>query len=289
MYSINKKKLNLKTIQDFINSININNNCPFLINTELKNKKRIIAIGDLHGDFDALLIALSKAKVINKFGKWIGKDTIVVQVGDILDAKRKFELGNGTEEINIINYLTDLHKQAFEKNGGVYLILGNHEIMNVQGDFRYVTKNALNKFSFNNNNRRNLFKPGGKLAKFLACNFQAILKIDEWIFVHGGILKEHLENFTLNKINNIIRNILLGNKNIKLLKKNQYDLLLGGKSIFWTRALADDNVICNNVYNTLKILKANKGGIVIGHTPSNHIISKCKKKIWRIDTHMSQA
>ena len=47
--------------------------------------KRIIAIGDIHGDFDALLKALYIGKVINIKGKWIGEETHVVQVGDLLD------------------------------------------------------------------------------------------------------------------------------------------------------------------------------------------------------------
>ena len=50
-----------------------------------ENIKRIIAIGDIHGDFDALLKALYVGKVIDIKGKWIGEETHVVQVGDLLD------------------------------------------------------------------------------------------------------------------------------------------------------------------------------------------------------------
>ena len=47
--------------------------------------RRIVAIGDIHGDFDALLVALYKAEVIDLNGHWIGGDTKVIQVGDLLD------------------------------------------------------------------------------------------------------------------------------------------------------------------------------------------------------------
>ena len=42
--------------------------------------KRIAAIGDICGDFEALLLSLSRANIINKKGEWIGGNTKVIQV-----------------------------------------------------------------------------------------------------------------------------------------------------------------------------------------------------------------
>src|SRR5688572_4242503 len=47
--------------------------------------KRVIAIGDLHGDLAATRSALKTAGVIDDKDAWIGKDTVVVQTGDVLD------------------------------------------------------------------------------------------------------------------------------------------------------------------------------------------------------------
>ena len=56
--------------------------------------KRIIAIGDLHGDYKATIISLQKANVINSKNEWIGGDTIVVQLGDQLDNYNLVSVGN---------------------------------------------------------------------------------------------------------------------------------------------------------------------------------------------------
>lgn len=94
--------------------------------------RRIVAIGDLHGDFERTQAALQLAGVLSTDGqhRWIGGTTVVVQVGDVLD--------RGEDEIAILSLLAWLGKEARSKGGAVFQILGNHETMNVAGDFRYV-------------------------------------------------------------------------------------------------------------------------------------------------------
>ena len=104
---------------------------------------RIIAIGDLHGDFDALESALGKAKLINSKGRWIGGNTHVVQLGDILDRRPRLDKVptpyQCCDEIKIMDTLYRLQKEASKYGGAVHCILGNHELMNVMGDLRYTT------------------------------------------------------------------------------------------------------------------------------------------------------
>ena len=53
--------------------------------------KRIISIGDIHGDWNATIRAFILAKLIDSKKNWIADppDTIVIQVGDILDRRRE--------------------------------------------------------------------------------------------------------------------------------------------------------------------------------------------------------
>ena len=61
---------------------------------------RIIAVGDIHGDFEALYMALLKANVINLQGKWTGRNTYVVQLGDLLDKGGRGQEISDSESIN---------------------------------------------------------------------------------------------------------------------------------------------------------------------------------------------
>ena len=87
---------------------------------------------------------------------WCGKDTILVQVCylfigrrfgfstaplTILTATQVGDLTDrGDNEIEIVFLFRQLTQEAKEEGGAVYVLHGNHEIMNVMGDFRYVTR-----------------------------------------------------------------------------------------------------------------------------------------------------
>ena len=62
--------------------------CPSNQTNVFPMQDRIVAIGDIHGDFESLIYLLYTAKLINNELKWIGGDTFVVQTGDIFDDKR---------------------------------------------------------------------------------------------------------------------------------------------------------------------------------------------------------
>src|SRR5688572_20846577 len=101
--------------------------------------KRVVAIGDLHGDISGTRSALRAAGVIDDKDNWIGKDTVVVQTGDVLD--------RGDDEQAILDLIFKLEGEARAAGGAVIMLLGNHELMNGAGDFRYVTPGAMNDFN----------------------------------------------------------------------------------------------------------------------------------------------
>ncbi|QKG72244.1 metallophosphoesterase [Erythrobacter mangrovi] len=92
--------------------------------------QRIVAVGDLHGDYDAWL-EIAQASGVSTDGKhWTGGRSMLVQLGDIVD--------RGPESLKIIRHLQALEKEAAKAGGKVVVLLGNHEAMNVIGDLRYV-------------------------------------------------------------------------------------------------------------------------------------------------------
>ena len=91
---------------------------------------RIIAIGDLHGDYDAYISILKKSGLIDKRKRWAGGDAVLVQTGDIAD--------RGPDTRKIIEHMKKLQRQAEKDGGRVIALIGNHEAMNMTRDLRYV-------------------------------------------------------------------------------------------------------------------------------------------------------
>ena len=93
---------------------------------------RIVAIGDVHGDFDAFTAILQQAGLIDAKLRWSGKNATLVQTGDFLDRGEKCRA--------VMDLLMALEKQAPRQGGRVVVLLGNHEMMNLMGDLRYADR-----------------------------------------------------------------------------------------------------------------------------------------------------
>ena len=104
--------------------------------------ERIVAIGDIHGDYDNYIEVLKNAGAINRRGRWSAGKTHVVQVGDIPD--------RGPDTLRIISHLQKLEKQASKAGGRLHLLIGNHEHMNITGDLRYVHPGEYEAFETRN-------------------------------------------------------------------------------------------------------------------------------------------
>ena len=91
---------------------------------------RIVAVGDLHGDYQAWHAIARAAGVMDGSGRWSGGRTTLVQVGDIVD--------RGPDSARIIEDLMRLQRQARRSGGRVVVLTGNHEAMMVTNDLRYV-------------------------------------------------------------------------------------------------------------------------------------------------------
>ena len=91
---------------------------------------RIIAIGDVHGDYEQFVKLLRSAGLIDDNEDWAGGRTHLVQTGDVPD--------RGAATRKVMDLLMKLEKQANKAKGYVHALIGNHEAMNMYGDLRYV-------------------------------------------------------------------------------------------------------------------------------------------------------
>ena len=99
---------------------------------------RIVAVGDVHGDFAQFTTVLRQAGVIDAKNRWAGGQTHLVQAGDVPD--------RGPDSRQVMDLLMELTPQAEKAGGQVHALIGNHEAMRALGDLRYVSPGEYEAF-----------------------------------------------------------------------------------------------------------------------------------------------
>jgi Calcineurin-like phosphoesterase len=250
--------------------------------------KRLVAFGDVHGDMVATKRALKLAGAIDDAGEWVGGDLFVVQTGDQLD--------RGDDDRAILDFFETLAEKAKQKGGTFLPLNGNHELMNVVLDFRYVTEGAYAPFADvpvadrselaqlpeSQRGRGAAFLPAGPYAMKLAKRpIYAI--VGDSVFVHGGISAKHVR-YGLDKMDAEVRNWLMGKA------KSAPAIVVAEDGPVWLRAYSAQTgpAECKQLGEALEMLGAKR--MVVGHTPQKPDISMaCDGRAIRIDTGMAHA
>ena len=193
---------------------------------DLRENQRLVCIGDVHGDLEALKVYLETAGVYHRgTDSWCGGNTIVVQCGDVLD--------RGFEELACYRLLSKLSQQAPTQEGKIILLIGNHEALNAMGLFQYAftdhehertigkqvdevlgVENLWRKQYANNQPARwASYEPGGLLAHSLMRNMKVAVRVGKTVCVHAGLKPHHLKDHGgIAKMNEAFREwISLGN------------------------------------------------------------------------------
>jgi calcineurin-like phosphoesterase family protein len=188
---------------------------------------RVVAIGDVHGDKDALTAVLRMAALIDSSDRWIGGTTHVVQVGDVP--------ARGPQTRQALDLLMRLEREALAAGGRVHALIGNHEAGLMQGDLRNVLPAEFEEFRTADSEKRlqaaydrevealrrrgewratataaaafrtswferhppgwvehrEAFAPMGTYGSWIRRN-NAIVKVNDTLFVHGGISPKYV-------------------------------------------------------------------------------------------------
>jgi hypothetical protein len=248
----------------------------------LPEPRRLVALGDVHGDLGALRAALHTAGAIDDRDHWIGGALVVVQTGDVLD--------RGDDERAILDLIARLETEAAAAGGALVMLLGNHELMNAAGDFRYVTPAGFHAFddvaggaplagaSDPPHGRAAALGPGGSYARRLA-RHAVIAIIGDTVFSHAGVLGDWVRR--ADDANLSARCWLDGQA------AGPPAALTSDDSPVWTRAAGAPAVECAPVTAALGALGVRR--MVVGHTVQDHgITSACDGALWRIDVGLAR-
>ncbi|KAG8744551.1 hypothetical protein FRC12_014775 [Ceratobasidium sp. 428] len=281
--------------------------------------RRIVAVGDLHGDLRNMKKVLTMAGVINHAGDWSGNVDFFVQTGDIID--------RGDDTLEMYALMEKLREQAGQAGGQVLSHLGNHEFMNAIGEWRDVSQSEIE--TFGSISERQMILSSGWIGRSWRANYTVATRLPllqyfgppntdydprrssgpfshaAYAFLHGGLAPTY-SNLTpypsaINKLGNRLLRRLQDRKQPPphppnprpRLPRNttraEIDLF-GEDGPLWYRGWAGKpgSAVCPAAEGILA--KTGVRRMIMGHTPNfKKIVSRCDGKIILIDTGISKA
>jgi hypothetical protein len=243
----------------------------------IEGVEKILVVGDIHGGYDSLVNFLENNQIIDGNLNWTWGRGHVVFLGDIFDRGDKV-----TEALWLIY---NLEGQARHAGGAVHLILGNHEIMVLQGEMFYVSNKYLLLTEKLNINYSRLFNRHTLLGKWLR-NKNTILKINDNLFVHAGLSPSiSSSGLTMENINEITR-FFLNHPDRDIYMKVKRPELFGTHGPFWYRGFIEGNHQYEHLpesefEKSLTIYDAAR--IFIGHTNVDQITPLYNSRVYAMD------
>ncbi|KZV88640.1 Metallo-dependent phosphatase [Exidia glandulosa HHB12029] len=283
-------------------------------------RRRLVAVGDLHGDFPNAQRVLKMAKVIDDRGVWSGETDVFVQTGDIVD--------RGPDTLILYEMMEKLRGQALQAGGQVTSTLGNHEVMNAIGDWRYVSQQEIQTFGGVASRQAMLAKgwvgrawkqnytvaarvplhPSAGIvnADYEPSSTASALSHAALAVCHGGFAPTYPELAPFpSRINELGATLLARLQDQRPQPRPhppapypglpqgttpQEQRLYGEDGPLWYRGWAHnpDDFVCRTVDEVLHRLGTRR--MIMGHTPDfEKIVSRCGGKIVIIDTGISRA
>ena len=262
-----------------------NEDGKFLFNVKLKesitknpsiynySSGKIFVVSDVEGNFPFFEKLLKSNKIIDDKFNWTFGNNHLVLLGDFFD--------RGTQVFESLWLIYKLEAEAEKQGGKVHFILGNHDIMNLEEDFRYVQEKFFANSKHLNLDYKEWVSENSEIGKWLRSK-NTIEKIGNYLFVHAGISPKVINTeLSINDINKIISeniNIKPTTEELKLLKNQE--------SPYWYRGyfMKHDGyelIRQDEIDNICDYFKVDK--LIVGHTPVEEIKTYYNNKIIGVD------
>jgi hypothetical protein len=241
-----------------------------------KGDFKIGAVSDIHGQYDTFIKLLRNNGVINKKNKWIFGNGHFVVAGDVFD--------RGPQVTEVLWFLYDLEKQAERKGGKLHMLLGNHDVMVLNGNLRsvhpkYTEIGKILKTPFNT-----LFNKGTVLGDWLRTR-PVLIKINDILFTHGGLHPDLVtKGLSMEDINSEFKQQLVESELAN--KRNELGTYLHRNNgpIYYRGYFQGKQATDTQIDALLKHFKTSN--IVVGHTTHKQIEMHYDGRVIVIDANM---
>jgi len=232
---------------------------------------KMLIISDIEGNFEGFESILTGARVVDSQLNWTFGNGHLILPGDFFD--------RGLNVTECLWLIYKLETEAAQAGGKVHFILGNHEVMNMRGDFRYVRKKYLANADSLGLDYKNLYSSESELGRWLRSK-NCIERIGNYIFVHGGISPQlQATNMNVGEINGHLR--LIMDKPFDSTSTYADSLILRKNGPLWYRGIAMSELTSDSLNGILQHFDAEK--VIIGHTVFDEITNLYDGRVIAID------
>ncbi|WP_299887003.1 metallophosphoesterase [uncultured Lacinutrix sp.] len=252
----------------------------FELKSEFKTPKsiyndgnKILAISDIESGYKTFRDFLIANGVIDKNLNWTFSKGHLVLVGDFVD--------RGFSTTQVLWFIFKLEQDAKRHGGLVHFILGNHELYNMQGQYKSAEQKYYAVASILGKQQYDLYSKNSVLGRWLSSK-NTIERINGVLFAHGGIHPELVEaKVTLEDINQINRTNYYNTYFPKPVKSIEQLILSHKKGVCWYRGYFKDDLSQDEVEKGIE--KFNAKSIVVGHTLQSMVKKLYQGKVYAID------
>ncbi|MCC7467219.1 MAG: metallophosphoesterase [Saprospiraceae bacterium] len=216
---------------------------------------RMMVLSDIEGDFKAFKTILVGGGVMDETFNWRFGNGHLVLIGDFFD--------RGLQVTECLWLIYKLESEAEAAGGKVHFVLGNHEILNLQGNSAYVRRKYLENARLMGEDFKYWYDRNSELGRWLRTK-NAVEKIGEYVFCHGGISPELAQTrLSLTEINKITRQHL-GIPQEGIFSEPAKAIFDQQTGIFWYRGAAKNLASEAEINYALHYVGAKR--MVVGHT-----------------------
>jgi hypothetical protein len=249
---------------------------------EIKTRTRppLFVVADTHGEFEILAQMLLKHRIVDAKLRWNFGSGHLVILGDVFD--------RGAHQTEILWLIYALEAQARKAGGGVHLLLGNHEVMVLSGDQRYLNAKYRLTAQALDVSYPDLFSATSVLGQWLRTK-PTILKINRLLCLHGGVSPEVVaRRLTVPQINSILRTFLNGQPFPSHAEEERAQFLTGRTGPLWYRGYfatdeRDADTAIENIERSLEHFDVTT--ILVGHTRVPTITALHESKVIAVQVY----
>jgi len=274
-YKVFKKKFGFEFKKEWIQKLDEEPNYI----QQYKNVEKFIAISDVHGQYELMVKLLKSHKVIDNDYNWIYGNGHLIVLGDLMD--------RGPKVTESLWFIYRLEQQALEQGGKVHVILGNHELMVLNNDSRYIHEKYVKTAQLMNKTYNDLFSTNTFLGKWLSKK-PLMVTINDILFVHAGVSTDYItKGMTRARTNKLFAEEIIGKDWGTILNDSTLTFLMSNQGPIWYRGYFTKPFVKEyQIDHLLRYFEIEH--IIVGHTSFPNIVSLYNGKIYGIDSNIKE-